>query len=51
MLDKRIYFAFQKEKEKAQQKLNKTSIFQAFFDQDINSSSGNFIFLPKLEIE
>ena len=46
-LEKRIYFTFQKEEEKAQKKTQKTSIFQAFLDQDINSSSGNFIFFTQ----
>jgi hypothetical protein len=50
MLQKRIYFTFQTEKEKLE-KSSKTSIFQAFLDKDMNSSSGNFKFLTKLEIE
>jgi hypothetical protein len=42
MLQKRIYFTFQKEN-KSSKKAKKTSIFQAFLNKDINSSSGNFI--------
>jgi hypothetical protein len=46
MLQKRIYFTFQKEKEKLQ-KAQKKSVFQAFIDKDINSSSGNFTFFTE----
>jgi hypothetical protein len=46
MLQKKIHFTFQKEKEKLR-KSSKTSIFQAFLDKDINSSSGNFIFFTQ----
>jgi hypothetical protein len=42
-LEKGIYFTFQKEEKNSSKKAQKTSIFQAFLDQDINSSSGNFI--------
>ena len=43
---KRIFFTFQKEKEKLK-KSSKTSIFQAFLDKDMNSSSGNFTFFTQ----
>ena len=48
---KRIYFAFQKGKKKRKKKAQWSSFVQAFSYQDINSSSSNFIFLPKLEIK
>jgi hypothetical protein len=50
MLQKGIYFTYQKEKEKLK-KSSKKDYFSSFFYKDINSISGNFIFLPKLEIE
>ena len=44
---KKDIFYIPERKRKAQKKLKKTSIFQAFLDKDINSSSGNFIFFTQ----
>jgi hypothetical protein len=55
-----IYFIFTLKKDifyipvrkrKISKKAPKTNIFQAFLEEDITSSTGNFLFLPKLEIE
>ena len=44
-------FCIPERKEKAQKKAQWLSFVQAFSYQDINLSSSNFIFLPKLEIK
>jgi hypothetical protein len=44
---KKKYILHSRKKKKSLQKAQKTSIFQAFLDKDINSSSGNFIFFTQ----
>ena len=44
---KKDIFYIPERKWNTQKKGQKTSIFQAFLDKDINSSSGNFIFFTQ----
>jgi hypothetical protein len=41
------YILHSRQKKKSSKKGQKTGIFQAFLDKDINSSSGNFIFFTQ----